>query len=92
MLHYSFIMLTIWTFRTSFVRTHNPNPDLAYLAARGYTNTTTEVTAQGPWNTVSASNPTGRRLEWPSVQEAFQHTDQCALLGTPINYLLPPST
>ena len=71
---------------TSFVRTHDPNPDPAYLRIRGYTNTTAEIEASGVWAPVEAADPTMCYLQWPSRQQPLGRDGECAALGMPINY------
>ena len=82
---------SILDFWTSWARTHNPNPDPAYLAFRGYTNTTAEIQASGSqWTPVTANNQTLRWLQWPSRQVEFGHAEQCAALGQPLDYFFQP--
>lgn len=84
----------------AFARTHDPNPDLAFLAARGFTNTTAEVARSGKWDKVgkSGAGDTGdtntggqtlRVMQWPSFESSFEfHSShaQCAALGFPLDY------
>ena len=71
---------------SSFGRTHDPNPDPAYLKARGYYNTAREVAVTGQWNKVDAAAPTLRQLQWTSDQIPFKEKTQCAVLGFPLDY------
>jgi len=75
---------------SSFVRTQNPNPSLAFLQARGYSNTTAELAMAGsaPWAEVTADSQTLRFLEWPSRQVGFRESAQCAALGQALGYIL----
>lgn len=74
---------------TSWARSHDPTPDAAYLAARGYVNTTLEMQLSGSkWAPVTAAAQTERWLQWPSAQIGFGHADQCSALGQPLNYFL----
>ncbi|KAG9002775.1 hypothetical protein FRB94_004722 [Tulasnella sp. JGI-2019a] len=71
---------------TSFVRTHDPNPDPSYLIARGYTSTLQQTTKAGHWNAATPGSDTLRRLSVPSSQSPFLEVPQCQLLGLPLNY------
>lgn len=76
---------------TAFARTYDPNPSLAYLSARGFTNTSAEVRRAGRWIPVSNSTEglTLRLLQYPSVQESFGvygPQSQCVALGFPLDY------
>lgn len=74
----------------AFVRTYNPNPDVGYLKARGFSNTLKEVQKGGSkWAPVTPGKQTLRLLEWPSVQEPFlvySSQAQCDDLGLPLDY------
>ncbi|KAK8109659.1 hypothetical protein PG999_007796 [Apiospora kogelbergensis] len=76
---------------SSFGKTYNPNPDPTYLAIRGYTNTTLEITTSGAWDPVTADSQTLRQLQWPSRQDLFPAKDRCVALGQPLDYFLQPS-
>jgi carboxylesterase type B len=70
----------------AFARNHDPNPEMAFLAARGFTNTTAEVARSGKWNKVGKSGAgdgdgdgerdtggqTLRVLQWPSFESSFE--------------------
>lgn len=75
---------------TSFARTYDPNPNPAYLEARGFTNTTAEIQKSGSsWTPVTTDNPSLRLLQYPGVQEPFgiyDGQDECEAVGFPINY------
>ncbi|TGJ87229.1 hypothetical protein E0Z10_g1524 [Xylaria hypoxylon] len=71
---------------SSFARTYNPNPDLAYLRARGYTNTTREIEQSGIWKPSTKDRITKRTLQWPSYESAFIELEQCEGLELPLNY------
>lgn len=76
---------------SAFARTYNPTPDLAYLEARGFTNTTAELAKSGQaWTPVIAGQPlTLRMMEYPSAQEPFAIYDgqvECRALDFPIDY------
>ena len=80
---FSQVILDHWT---AFGRTYNPNPDPAYLKARGYYNTANEVAVAGQWAKVDAAAPTLRQLQWTSNQIPFKEGAQCAVLGFPLDY------
>lgn len=71
----------------SFVRTGNPNPSLAFLRARGHTETI-QATLATPWAPVSATDVQGhtQRLDWPPRKGPFSDVAQCAFLGYPTDY------
>ncbi|KAI0537737.1 Alpha/Beta hydrolase protein [Xylaria digitata] len=71
---------------SSFARTYNPNPDLAYLRARGYTNTSRELEQNGVWKPATKDRITKRILQWPSGEGPFVELDQCEGLGLPLDY------
>ncbi|KAK4554546.1 hypothetical protein LTR86_008400 [Recurvomyces mirabilis] len=75
---------------SAFARTYNPTPEMAYLQARGFTNTTAELQRSGStWRPVSEGGLTLRLLEYPSVEEPFSVYDgqpECVALGFPIDY------
>ncbi|KAK5167140.1 uncharacterized protein LTR77_007870 [Saxophila tyrrhenica] len=75
----------------SFVRTYNPTPDPAFLAVRGFTNTSEEVArGGGQWEPVQAGKAMQLRLmEYPSAEEPFYvygGKDECEQLGFPIDF------
>lgn len=74
---------------TAFARTFNPNPDQAFLAARGF-NTSAERFAQQPqWEPVTESSINGsplRILEVPSKMNGFRELPQCDFLGFSLNH------
>lgn len=61
----------------SFARTYDPNPDPAFLQARGYTNTTQALEQRGKWSPATKGNLTLRALAWPPYQDTFRETAQC---------------
>ncbi|KAK3692844.1 Alpha/Beta hydrolase protein [Podospora appendiculata] len=66
----------------AFVRTYDPNPDSAWLRARGYTSTLAAVEgADGVWLPSQKGRMTMRVLDWPARQEGFREVEQCAGLG-----------
>ena len=77
----------------SFARTHNPTPQLGFLRARGFANTTAEIMRSGgayTWEPVRAGRELRLRLmQYPSVEESFHVYDgarECEALGFPIDY------
>jgi len=85
-LRFSQFILDSWT---SFARSYNPNPDQAFLKARGYTNTTLELDQAGEWSPVTKSNNGAlsmRQLQWHGQQIDFRDVEQCAALGWPLDY------
>ncbi|KAK3066993.1 hypothetical protein LTR53_016392 [Teratosphaeriaceae sp. CCFEE 6253] len=81
---FSQLIVDYWT---SFARTLDPNPDLAYLRARGYWDTINQITGSGPWETVDASQPMMMELQWNSAMRPFPDALQCGILGQPLDYL-----
>lgn len=73
---------------TAFARTGNPNPDKAFLAARGFTNTTMTLAAQGNWEPVNAQDPKLRALnvEEKGGMVSFRKGRQCEVLGLGLGY------
>lgn len=76
----------------SFVRTGDPTPELGFLAARGFVNTTRVLTGMGqtPWVPVSGGvgGQTFRQMQWPSFQRGFVEAEQCEVLGVPLDYFV----
>ncbi|KAG8991937.1 hypothetical protein FRB94_012141 [Tulasnella sp. JGI-2019a] len=77
------LVMDYWT---SFVRTHDPNPDSAYLVARNYTSTMEQIRIGGHWDPVSTASNALHVLSIPSKQGVFSEIEQCAVLGLPIDY------
>lgn len=73
---------------TSFARTHDPNPKLGFLKARGYVNTTAELEMAGLWKPVGIEGLSMRVLQSPSIQFEWTEKEQCDILGFPLNYYL----
>ncbi|KAK3079087.1 hypothetical protein LTS18_005774, partial [Coniosporium uncinatum] len=74
---------------TAFARMGNPNPDVRFLEARGFINTTRAVEASGAWKAVGENDLTLRLMQYPPVQEGFGvygGQEQCQALGFPIDY------
>ena len=75
---------------TSFARTYDPNPDPAFLAARGFTNTTSALDKSGSWPAVDVSggaNYTDLRLkvfQYPGYEapfDVFSSAERCESFG-----------
>jgi hypothetical protein len=73
---------------TSFGRTMNPNPDPAWLAARGYWSTLQQNDYAGEWEEVDASSPRMMLLQWNSAMVPFGDVEQCAVIGESLHSLL----
>lgn len=71
---------------TSFVRTHDPNPDEGFLIARGYSNTSSELEQAGAWRPAKKGDLTMRALNWPSYEDAFREEPQCDGIELPWAY------
>ncbi|KAF9070262.1 cholinesterase [Rhodocollybia butyracea] len=75
---------------TSFARTFDPNPELAFLEARGYTTTTEALRAWGAWEEVGAANRNGtnvlRLLDVPSSNIEWLEQAQCDVLGFGLDF------
>ena len=82
-LPFSQLVLDYWT---SFVRSHDPNPSLEFLSIRGHESTIEAIAASGHWDPVTSKKDTLRRLNYPPEQSDFLESDQCTLLGLPIDY------
>ncbi|ORX38959.1 hypothetical protein BD324DRAFT_300541 [Kockovaella imperatae] len=73
----------------SFARSYNPNPNTAFLDARGFTNSSAMVRMIEPWSQVSVENQTLRVFQYPSFQadfEIFSSTPRCDALGLDLKY------
>ncbi|KAI0046806.1 alpha/beta-hydrolase [Auriscalpium vulgare] len=77
------LVMDYWT---SFVRTHDPNPDVLYLHARNYSETVEVLAGSGRWEPVTAAKDVLQRLNWPPSQSSFLELEQCALLRLPVSY------
>ncbi|CAK5266547.1 unnamed protein product [Mycena citricolor] len=70
---------------TSFARTHDPNPDSAFLDARAFAGTKNALAQWGSWLPVQSAKPV-RILDWPSRSSGWLEQKQCAVLGFPLDY------
>jgi carboxylesterase type B len=73
---------------TSFARTGNPNPDRAFLKARGFTNTTLTLEAQGLWKPVTVKELQLKALDVHKKggMRPFREEKQCDVLGFGLGY------
>lgn len=71
---------------TAFAREKDPNPDLEYLRARGYTNTSAAVGRSPPWNPVQSGKPSLRILDTTATHVWWREVEQCAVVRFPIDY------
>ncbi|KAJ6187575.1 hypothetical protein N7519_002483 [Penicillium mononematosum] len=69
----------------SFARVARPTPDLAFLKARGYGNTTREIEATGLWKPFGKESQL-RLLQWPSGMRDLDELEQCRALELPLDY------
>lgn len=79
-------MVDIWT---SFARTFNPNPDPAFLIAKGFPETAAQFKQMSKWEPVTKRNINGkplRQLESPSFMIDFKERAQCEFLGFPLTF------
>jgi hypothetical protein len=74
----------------SFAHSFDPNPDLEFLQARGYTNTTKALQEWGRWEEVGRSNANGtdvlRVLDVPSTSVPWMEQGQCDVLGFGLDF------
>ncbi|KAF8195298.1 cholinesterase [Mycena galopus ATCC 62051] len=70
---------------TAFARTYNPNPDAAFLAARGYSGTAAALREWGSWEDANGDEPV-RILAWPSRGSGWIDRAQCEVVGFPLNF------
>ncbi|EKM58107.1 uncharacterized protein PHACADRAFT_252144 [Phanerochaete carnosa HHB-10118-sp] len=83
-----FMQVTMDTW-TSFARTFDPNPDPAFLKARGFTTSAARLALQPQWEPVTKSNLNGtplRILEVPSKMNGFRELAQCDFLDFSLNH------
>ncbi|KAK7682772.1 hypothetical protein QCA50_014155 [Cerrena zonata] len=76
----------IWT---SFAHTHNPNPDPAFLIAKGFPDNAAQFKAMSKWEPVTIENVNGkplRQLQSPSFMTEFREKEQCEFLGFPLAF------
>ncbi|KAJ7433577.1 cholinesterase [Mycena galericulata] len=69
----------------AFARTYDPNPDAAFLAARGFLNTTVALREWGLWEDVNSAVPV-RVLSVPSRGSGWLEQTQCEVLGYPLDF------
>ncbi|KAF2437823.1 cholinesterase [Karstenula rhodostoma CBS 690.94] len=85
---FSQYLLDTWT---AFGRTKHPNPDLGFLQARGFTNTSAVVKKITPWKPTSARDLKLRVLDVRPRDEGFREVKQCEVLKLPMDYYLDSS-
>jgi carboxylesterase type B len=86
---------------TSFVRTFDPNPDPAYLAARGYNSTLDLISRSGPWLPSVKGTMQTRILDWPGapsvdfpgsadggMMSGFRDVEQCEWMNLGLRQFL----
>jgi carboxylesterase type B len=76
---------------SAFARTGDPNPDKAYLEARGYYTSLSQIGITGRWAPVDPQRPTMRLLQWNGAQVPFVEESQCKALGLPLDMLATSS-
>ena len=79
-------MVDVWT---SFARTFNPNPDPAYLRAKGFPDTAAQFEKMSKWEPVTKDNVNWkplRQLQWDSFMTGFREKEQCGFLGFPLTF------
>lgn len=82
---FSQYLLDTWT---AFGRTTDPNPDLAFLHARGFTNTSTVVKKAALWKPTNANELKLRVHDLHPRNEDFRELEQCEVLELPLDYYL----
>ncbi|EMD88134.1 hypothetical protein COCC4DRAFT_83305 [Bipolaris maydis ATCC 48331] len=82
---FSQFVLDSWS---AFARTGDPNPDPAFLKARGFTNTTVMLEVQGIWDPVDVKNPMLKALDVGERggMTGFREEAQCKALGFGLEY------
>ncbi|KAJ7111819.1 cholinesterase [Mycena epipterygia] len=81
-LPFSEVIADSWT---AFARTYNPNPDPAFLEARGFATTAAALKQWGLWEDVTSRVPV-RLLAWPSRGSGWIEQEQCNVLGFPLDF------
>ena len=80
-------MVDIWT---SFARTFDPNPDPAFLRAKGFSDSVAQFEKMSKWEPVTSRNVNGkplRQLQAPSSSMVeFKEKEQCEFLGFPLDF------
>lgn len=78
-------VLDMWT---AFGRTFDPNPDVAWLRARGHTSTIEQIALSGTWEAVLPSSITPLMVLNGKLSGAqgWVETDQCTFVGFPLDY------
>ncbi|OAG03950.1 alpha/beta-hydrolase [Paraphaeosphaeria sporulosa] len=82
---FSQYLLDTWT---AFGRTKNPNPDMKFLQARGFTNTSAVLKKTTPWKPTTVKDLRLRVLDVQPRDEGFREVKQCEVLKLPTDYYL----
>ncbi|KJX93105.1 carboxylesterase from carbohydrate esterase like protein [Zymoseptoria brevis] len=69
-----------------FAKTGDPNANVAYLQARGYTEELEAAEGSGSWDVVSGKMGPGMRLDAKSRLAGWEEMEQCAWLGYGVEY------
>lgn len=87
----AFAQLTLDSF-ASFARTYDPNPDRAFLEARGFASTLAAVERAGKWEPAVDGDLKLKVFDWPeeegNLMEGFRSIKQCEWLGLGLDYYL----
>ncbi|KAL5872388.1 hypothetical protein ACKVWC_008021 [Pyricularia oryzae] len=77
----------------AFGTNRDPNPDPAYLAARGYWDTLETLQRLGPWERADVSTDAPiRLLQVQARMDAYSEVEQCKVLRQPLDYFEPGSS
>ncbi|KAK1535403.1 carboxylesterase [Colletotrichum paranaense] len=74
---------------TSFARTYDPNPDKAFLKARGFDSTLRALEKAGPWEPSVKGDMKMRAIDWPvkdNMMRGFKDVEQCEWLKLPLDF------
>lgn len=84
-LFFSQYIVDLWT---SFGRTFDPNPDVSFLQARGYTATLEQISKEEPWDKATRAQKAPLRILNSNftISVPFQEAEQCPFLGIPPDF------
>jgi len=71
-----------------FVKSGQPNPNMAYLNSRGYVKSAEAVEKTGRWEKVEGSAGPIRLLDYPAVSSPFLDVEGCKFLNYSLSYYL----
>ncbi|KAF2019380.1 cholinesterase [Aaosphaeria arxii CBS 175.79] len=71
---------------TAFARGGDPNPNMGFLRARGFLNTSSAIERTDPWLPVQPGASTLRILDKDVRNEGFRELEQCDVLGYPLDF------